>query len=89
MSPNSRGIIPLEGSWNPNNEDTVVGVVMEPQGQGLHSRPQFFGRCLLIPGKFDDYKFEHGDVIEARIKEVENRKTIILGEAKLLEGGKS
>src|SRR5208282_4020965 len=48
----------------------------------------FFGRCLLIPGKFDDYSFEPGDVVEARIKEVENRKTIILGEAKLLEGGR-
>lgn len=86
--PNSRGIIPLEGSWNPNNEDTVVGVIIEPKGKVYIVDLQFFGRCLLILGKFDDYKFEHGDVIEARIKEVENRKTIILGEAKLLEGGK-
>lgn len=86
--PNSRGIIPLEGSWNPNNEDTVVGVVLEPKGKVYLVDLMFFGRCLLIPGKFDDYSFETGDVIEARIKEVENRKTIILGEGKLLEGGK-
>jgi exosome complex component RRP4 len=86
--PNSRGIIPLEGSWNPNNEDTVVGVVLEPKGKVYIIDLMFFGRCLLIPGKFDDYSFETGDVIEARIKDVENRKTIILGEGKLLEGGK-
>jgi exosome complex component RRP4 len=86
--PNSRGIIPLEGSWSPNNEDTVVGIIIEPKGKVYIVDLQFFGRCLLIPGKFDDYEFTPGEVIEARIKEVENRKTIILGEAKLLEGGK-
>ena len=86
--PDSREIIPLEGSWNPNLEDTVVGVIIEPKGKVYIVDLTFFGRCLLIPGKFDEYSFEPGDIIEARIKEVENRKTIILGEAKLLEGGR-
>ncbi len=86
--PNSREIIPLEGSWSPNQEDTVVGVVIEPKGKVYIVDLAFFGRCLLIPGKFDEYAFEPGDVIEARIREVENRKTIILGDAKPLEGGR-
>jgi exosome complex component RRP4 len=86
--PNSRGIIPLEGSWNPNPEDTVVGVVLEPKGKVYIIDLKFFGRCLLIPNKFEDYAFEPGDVIEAKITDVENRKTIILGGGKLLEGGK-
>ena len=86
--PNSRGIIPLEGSWNPNPEDTVVGVVLEPKGKVYIIDLMFFGRCLLIPNKFEDYSFETGDVIEAKITDVENRKTIILGGGKLLEGGK-
>jgi exosome complex component RRP4 len=86
--PNSRGVIPLEGSWSPNPEDTVVGIVKESKGKVYIIDLQFFGRCLLIPNKLEDYSFEPGDLVEARIKEVENRKTIILGEGKILEGGK-
>lgn len=86
--PNSRGIIPLEGSWSPNIEDTVVGVVTEQRNKVFIIDLMFFGRCLLVPGKFDEYSFEPGEVIEARIREVENRKTIVLSDGKLLEGGR-
>lgn len=86
--PDSRGIIPLEGSWTPNAEDTVVGVVSEQRNKVHIIDLTFFGRCLLVPGKFDEYSFEPGDVIEARIREVENRKTIVLSDGKLLEGGR-
>ncbi|MDE1865261.1 MAG: hypothetical protein KGH94_01315 [Candidatus Micrarchaeota archaeon] len=86
--PNSRGVIPLEGSWSPNTEDTVVGVVMEQRNKVFVIDLRFFGRCLLVPGKFDEYSFEPGEIIEAKIKEVENRKTIVLSDGKLLEGGR-
>jgi exosome complex component RRP4 len=86
--PDSRGVIPLEGSWTPNTEDTVVGVVTEQRNKVFIIDLMFFGRCLLVPGKFDEYAFEPGEVIEARIKDVENRKTIVLSEGKLLEGGR-
>jgi exosome complex component RRP4 len=88
FEPNSRGVIPLEGSWSPNTEDTVVGVVTEQRNKVFVIDLMFFGRCLLIPGKFDEYSFEPGEIIEARIREVENRKTIILSDGKLLEGGR-
>ncbi len=84
----SRGVVPLEGSWTPNTEDTVVGVVMEQRNKVFVIDLMFFGRCLLVPGKFDEYSFEPGEVIEARIRDVENRKTIVLSEGKLLEGGR-
>jgi exosome complex component RRP4 len=86
--PNTRGVIPLEGSWSPNNEDTVVGVITEQRNKVFIVDLMFFGRCLLIPGKFDEYVFTPGEIVEARIKEVENRKTIVLGDGKLLEGGR-
>ena len=84
----SRGIIPLEGSWTPNTDDTVVGVITEQRNKVFVVDLMFFGRCLLVPGKFDEYSFEPGEVIEARIRDVENRKTIVLSDGKALEGGR-
>ena len=50
--PDSRGIIPLEGSWSPTPEDTVVGVVMEQRkGKVYMIDLMFFGRCLLDTGE--------------------------------------
>ena len=47
----------------------------------------FFGRALLIPGKYDKYEFKPGDVISALIKDIEGKNTIILNDPKQLEGG--
>lgn len=82
-----RGIVPLEGIWTPEPDDTVVGIISEVRNKVYIVSISYFGRCLLIPGKFDTYAFGVGDMIEARVKEVENRKTLIIDEAKLLEGG--
>ena len=87
LDSHGRGIVPLEGAWKPDADDTVVGIISETKNKIYIVDISFFGRCLLIPGKFDDYSFGIGDIIEARVKEVENRKTLILADAKLLEGG--
>jgi exosome complex component RRP4 len=84
---NGRGIIPLEGAWMPRSDDTVVGIVSEVRNKVYVIDLSYFGRSLLIPGKYEEYSFSVGDVIEARIKEVENRRTIILSEAKPLSEG--
>lgn len=86
--PDSRGVVPLEGSWSPNTEDTVVGIVTEQRNKVFIIDLNFFGRCLLIPGKFDELELSRGEVIEARVKEVENRKVLVLSDGKLLEGGR-
>lgn len=86
--PNSRGIVPLEGVWQPTNMDTVVGIISEVKAKVYIVELSYFGRSLLVPGKFDMYSFSKGDIIEAKIKEVEGRRTVVLEQAKLLEGGK-
>jgi exosome complex component RRP4 len=80
-------IIPLEGVWNPRIDDSVVGIVSEAKGKVFMVDLEYFGRALLIPEKYDKYEFNSGDVINAIIKDIEGKKTIILKEPRQLEGG--
>lgn len=80
-------IIPLEGSWIPRLDDSVVGIIMEARPKVYIVDLSYFGRALLIPGKYDKYEFEPGDMISALIKNIEGKNTIILDEPKELEGG--
>jgi exosome complex component RRP4 len=80
-------VIPLEGSWTPQPEDSVIGIISEVKAKVYMVDLDYFGRALLIPSKFDNYEFEVGDVINAIIKDVEGKKTIILTDPHKLEGG--
>ncbi len=80
-------IIPLEGVWNPRIEDSVVGIISEVKAKVYMIDLSYFGRALLIPGKYDNYEFVEGDVVNAVIKDVEGKSTIILSDPKKLEGG--
>jgi len=80
-------IIPLEGVWTPRVDDSVIGIVSEVKAKVYIIDISYFGRALLIPSKFDNYEFETGDVINAIIKDVEAKKTIILTEPQKLNGG--
>lgn len=80
-------IIPLEGSWIPRLDDSVVGIIMEARPKVYIVDLSYFGRALLIPGKYDKYEFEPGDIVSALIKNIEGKNTIILNEPKELEGG--
>jgi exosome complex component RRP4 len=83
----SNEIISLEGSWTPRVDDSVVGIVTEAKGKVFIVDLSYFGRALIIPGKYDEFEFEPGTMVSAIIKEVEGKKTIILTEPKVLEGG--
>ncbi len=80
-------IIPLEGSWLPRLEDSVVGIVAEARPKVYIVDLSYFGRALLIPSKYDDYEFTEGTIISALIKGIEGKNTIILSDPKQLDGG--
>lgn len=82
-----REIIPLEGSWNPRIDDSVVGVITEVRAKVYIVDLSYCGRALLIPGKYDKYEFEVGDTISALIKDVEGKSTVILIDPEPLKGG--
>ncbi len=83
----SRSIVPLEGAWVPRVEDTVVGIIRAVKSSVYEVDLMFHGRSLIISGKFEKFSFRIGDVVEATIKDVEDRKTIILSYPRLLDGG--
>ncbi len=80
-------IVPLEGTWVPHIEDTVVGIVSSVKNSVYEVDLKFFGRSLIIGGKFERFSFKLGDIVEATIKDVEEKKTIILSYPRLLSGG--
>jgi exosome complex component RRP4 len=83
----NRHIIPLEGAWIPRIDDTVVGIVMDSRNHVYTIDLSHFGRGLLIEGKYERRPLESGNIIETKVKDVENRKTVILEFPKNLSGG--
>lgn len=84
---NNKHIIPLEGPWVPRIDDTVVGIIIENRNHVYTVDLSFFGRGLLIESKFERQSFDPDTVIEAKVKNVEDRKTVILSYPKPLSGG--
>ena len=80
-------VIPLEGSWVPRRDDVVVGSVESVRNNVYSVNLSHFGRGLIIGGKYERYSFELGDVIEAKVKDVEDRSTVILAYPRPLQGG--
>lgn len=80
-------IIPLEGVWDPQIGDTIVGIVAESRNRVYEIELSYFRKGLLIPGRFDKYELNYGDVIQAEIKDIEGNKTIVLSDPRVLKGG--
>jgi exosome complex component RRP4 len=83
-------LVPLEGSWHPRVGDTVIGIVTESKGKVYMVDLSYFGRAILVSsaGRFEAREsFKEGDMIEARIKDIEDSNTIILAYPKVLRGG--
>jgi exosome complex component RRP4 len=80
-------VVSLEGSWSPRVDDLVVGIITNARNSVYEVDLSFFGRSILIGSKYDRHTYNPGDVIEASVKDIENRKTVILWRPRVLYGG--
>ena len=80
-------LVPLEGAWSPRRDETVVGIVTNSKNQVYEVDLSFYGRAILIGSKYDRHTYKPGDVIQAEVKDIENRKTVILWRPRTLYGG--
>lgn len=80
-------VVPLEGGWAPRRDDIVVGSIESVRNNVYSVNLSHFGRSLIIGGKYERYSFNPNDVIEARVKDVEDRSTVILAYPRPLQGG--
>jgi exosome complex component RRP4 len=80
-------IVSLEGIWTPRIDDKVIGIIVSSRNSVYEVDLTFFGKSILIGSKFDRHTYNNGDVIEAEVKDIENRKTIILWRPRVLYGG--
>ena len=79
-------IIPLEGGYVPHVGDEIIGVIISERNGVYEVDIQQFNKCILITGKRDEY-IEEGTVISAKVKSIENRRTIIVEMPRKLIGG--
>ncbi len=82
----NNSIIPLEGTYVPHVGDNIVGII-ESEKNGVYELDiQHFDRCLLISDRHDEL-IENGEVISATIRDIENKRTIIVEMPRRLRGG--
>jgi len=79
-------LVPLEGCYLPNLDDYIVGVVKEVKfsGYNLDINSPYIG---FLSNKETRDEFELGDVILAKVKEVDEVKNIDLTDARKLAAG--
>lgn len=77
----------LEGGGMPRIEDIVIGTITGSRNRVYSIELSYFGKGLLIEGKYEKYSFNDGDIISARIKDIEYGKTVILVQPRTLIGG--
>lgn len=77
----------LEGAWMPRIDDTVIGTISAVKNHVYEIDLLHFGRGLIIESKFDKLSLDVGDVVSAKVRDVEDRKTVILEETRTLNGG--
>ncbi len=82
-----KSIVPLEGVWNPHIGDIVVGIITEVRNAVYMVDLAYFGRGILISSKYERQEYTPGTVIEAEVKNIEEKNTIILQYPKALYGG--
>ncbi len=87
MSLNNNKLIPLEGYWYPNVDELAIGIIKEIRNNMFEVELSHFLRAIIINDFRNKFKFKIGDIIEAKIKTVENKKTIILMYPRLLTNG--
>jgi exosome complex component RRP4 len=80
-------LVALEGSWNPRTDEVVIGIITNSKNQVYEVDLSFYGRAILIGSKYDRHTYKPGDVVQCEVKDIENRKTVILWRPRTLYGG--
>ncbi|MEM3753728.1 MAG: KH domain-containing protein [Candidatus Micrarchaeaceae archaeon] len=80
-------LIPLEGSWTPRRGETVIGIVEDARlsSYTIDLNSPFKG---IVVAKFISSRLKIGDVIEAKVKEMDETNTAVLIYPRKLFGGK-
>ncbi|MEM3227784.1 MAG: KH domain-containing protein [Candidatus Micrarchaeaceae archaeon] len=84
----SKRLIPLEGTWSPKLDETVVGIIESVGRNNTYTVDlNSFRIGVLLLGKFSKAEFKIGDVIEALVDRVNGKKEVILSNPRLLKEG--
>ena len=83
----TKRIVPLEGSWTPRQGDVVVGIITNAGRKGMyHLELSHFMNGMIID-KFTKLELHLGDVVEAEVEKIENRRIIHLIRPRTLKDG--
>ncbi len=82
-----RTFLPLESLWYPRRSDVVIGIIESARLNSYGVDINSLYKGILI-SKYEETKFNIGDVVEATVRELDETKTVVLQYPKLLQGGK-
>lgn len=82
-----KSFLPLESLWFPGRSDVVIGIIDSARlnSYGVDLNSLYKG---IVISKYEETKFNIGDVIEATVRELDETNTVVLQYPKLLSGGK-
>lgn len=82
-----RSFLPLESLWYPRRSDVIIGIIESARLNSYGVDINSLYKGILI-SKYEETKFNIGDVVEATVRELDETKTVVIQYPKLLQGGK-
>lgn len=80
-------IVPLEGNWTPRQGDVVVGIISSAGRKGMYILDLSYFMNGMIVDKFSKFEMKVGEVVEAEVERIENRRTVQLVRPRTLKDG--
>jgi exosome complex component RRP4 len=80
-------LVPLEGIWAPRRGDVVVGVVTSAGRKGMFILSLSHFMTGMLIDKYPRFEIKVGDILEAEVDKIENKRIVHVWRPKLLEGG--
>ena len=85
---NEGKFVPLEGAYKPKIGDLVVGVVVDARFAGYSIDINMPQEAFIPSRDLDRFSLKLGNVIQARIKDIEKNGKIVLTDVRILPKGK-
>jgi exosome complex RNA-binding protein Rrp4 len=83
----TKRIVALEGNWTPRQGDVVIGIITNAGRKGMYSLDLSHFMTGMIIDKFTKLELHKGEVVEAEVDRIENRRIVHLVRPRTLKDG--
>jgi exosome complex component RRP4 len=83
----TKRVVPLEGLWFPRKGDVIVGIISKAGRKDMYNLDIGHFMSGMLIEKFPKFEMKVGDIVEAEVDRVENKRIVQLSRPRLLNGG--